>query len=336
MNTKKHIIAALFVLGTSLACMFVERLVVDPVMERLPSPTLPASEGGSPQGCLDRLNEALETRPFDPIGNTIYEESSANFDLVIYRVEGDEIKDPVILYVPADYRKFQEDVVSHRRIWDFYVAIIPSELRKLVKEFVIFTDGPEADVGAWVRPSPGNPDNWQVGFDLLDSDFTPYLAEALVHETAHLLTLNSVQISYDEDHYYYYNEQQNVPACKQLAVDGACTTPNSYINLFYQRFWTGTYAEWWKTYEEAQSSDSDEEYWQILDQFYEGHSELFLNSYAATSIKEDMAESFSFFVLNEKPTGNSIPGQKVAFYYEFPELVEYRRQIIEGLCSYLR
>jgi hypothetical protein len=106
--------------------------------------------------------------------------------------------------------------------------------------------------------------------------------------------------------------------------------------LFYQKFWKDTYTEWWNIHEEAVRTDSDDEYWQIMDQFYEQHSELFLNDYAATNIKEDLAESFSYFVLNGRPTGDSIPEQKVAFYYEFRELVEYRRQIIEGLCSYLR
>jgi len=195
MNTKQHILAGVLVLEISLACMFVERLVTDPFAESLSNPvSLPSSESSSLQSCLDRLNEVLETRPFAQIGNIIYEELGAEFDLVIYPVDGDEIKDPVILYVPSEYRKYQEDTASHRRIWDFYVAIIPPELRESVKEFVIFTDGPEGDWGAWVRPSPGNPDDWQVGFDLLDSDYPPFLADALVHETAHLLTLNACQI----------------------------------------------------------------------------------------------------------------------------------------------
>jgi hypothetical protein len=287
--------------------------------------------------CLDRLDQVLETRPFAPIGNSIYEEQGASFDLVVYKVKGDEILEPAILYVPSEYQKYQEDTASHLRIWEFYVAIIPPELRKLVKEFVIFTDGPNGEAGAWVRPSPTEKDYWQVGFDLLDSDYPLFVADALVHETGHLLTLNTSQIPEDKDHYYFYDSREdNVLGCSQYAVDGKCSLSSSYINLFYQKFWKDLYKEWWEADQEAQKTGSSEEYWQAMGQFYDKHSELFLNSYAATNIEEDMAESFSFFVLNARPSGSSVSERKVSFYYEFPELVEYRQQIIEGLCSYVK
>jgi len=336
MNSKQPILTAFLVLTTALACMFVEDLAIEPLPSALPEAASPAvRENRSPADCLDHLNVALETQPFDQIGNPVYEELGARFDLVIYKVEGDQIKNPIILYVPSEYRKYQEDTAAHRRIWDFYAAIIPPELRRPVTEFVIFTDGPESDSGAWVRPSPGDPENWQVGFDLLDSDYPPFLTDALIHETAHILTLNSAEIPDDEDHYYFFDGRQNVPDCPQLVVNGSCSPAGSYINLFYQRFWKDIYAQWWLTDQQAQRAESDEEYWQMIERFYEQHSELFLNSYAATNIEEDLAESFTFFVLNDRPTGNAIPDQKAAFYYEFPELIDYRQQIVAGLCSYL-
>jgi hypothetical protein len=365
MTTNKKIYVIPFILFITMACAFVQNMVFPPSPTAAPpSPQLsnptaististeisaPTSESiNNPEpiactsddclnACLDRLDQVLETRPFAPIGNSIYEEQGANFDLVIYKVEGDEIIEPTILYVPSEYRKYQDDTASHLRIWKFYVAIIPSELRKLVNEFVIFTDGPSGDAGAWVRPSSTNPDDWQVGFDLLDSDYPLFVADALVHETGHLLTLNTLQIPEDEDHYYFYDSRtNNVLGCSQYAVYGKCSLPNSYINLFYQRFWKDVYKEWWETDQKAQDTKTFEEYLNVMEQFYDDHSELFIDSYAATNVEEDMAESFSFFVLNPQPSGNSVSEQKVAFFYEFPELVEYRQQIIEGLCSYVR
>ncbi len=349
---------------TSLACAFVQKMIFppSPTPDHPSSPesenTMPAPSTESPasspelinnpepincsdddclNACLDRLNAVLETRPLDPIGNSIYEEQGAEFNLVVYKVNGDEITDPAVLYVPSEYRKYQEDTEAHLRIWNFYVAVIPAELRKLVNEFIIYTDGPEGDSAAWVNPSDTDEGYWQVGFDLLDSDYPPFLAETLVHETAHVLTLNTAQLPDDEDHYYYYDERKQIFfGCEQYVVNGSCSLPNSYLNLFYQRFWKDSYAEWWEVNQEAQETKTSDEYFEVMERFYDKHNDWFINSYAATDMEEDIAESFTFFALNPKPSGNSIYEQKVAFYYDFPELVEYRRQMIEGLCSYIR
>jgi len=360
MKTSIKLCLSLSITITTIACAFVQNMIFPPSPEpptsipplTLPTPTpistsvsssigtiepILCTDDNCLQACLDRLENVLQTRTFDAIGNSIYEEQGADFNLVIYKVDGDGIVDPAVLYVPSDYHKYQEDTTSHLRIWEFYVAMIPSELRKWVREFIIFTDGPAAGAGAWVIQSATDADDWQVGFDLLDSDYPPFLADTLVHETAHLITLNTSQVPYDEDHYYYYDAKQGtVPGCSQYAVDGGCSLPDSYINLFYQKFWKDSYAEWWEIEEEARDAESDDEYYELMEQFYDRHEDWFLNSYAATNVEEDMAESFSFFVLNPKPVGNPTYEQKVAFYYEFPELVEYRRQIIEGLCSYIQ
>jgi hypothetical protein len=355
MNKTIAICIAFSVLILTMACAFVQNMIFPPGTST-PSPsgdnrtaevsTLPVpkmdpvpitcSNDECLNSCLNRLDAVLETSSFDSISNSIYEQQDTNFNLVIYKVDGDQIKDPAILYVPPDFHKYQEDTAAHQRIWDFYIAIIPAELRAMVSEFVIYTDGAGSGSGAWVSQTLRDPDQWQVGFDLLDSDYPPYLADALIHETGHLLTINTAQMPFDDLHYYSYDEEQNgFRGCPQYAFDSACSLPDSYINLFYERFWKDIYAEWTQVELEAEDAQSFEEYLEAMEQFYEGHEALFLNSYAATNIREDMAESFSYFVLNPKPDGNSISEKKVGFYYEFPELVNYRHQIIEGLCAYV-
>lgn len=364
MTTSHKLMLALLALLTTMACAYVENMIFPPS----PAPDLPAS--GLPSltaepapaevptqwaepfdnpepitcsdddcldACLDRLDTVLETKPFKSIGNSIYEEQGANLNLVVYQVKGDEITDPAVLYVPDEYRKYQEDTDSHLRIWKFYAAMIPAELRALISEFIIYTDGPEGESMAWVQPSSTHEGTWQVGFDLLDSDYPLYLAETLVHETAHVMTLNEAQVPYDEDHFYFYNEKEKgFPGCDQYVLDGSCSLPESYINLFYQQFWKDSYAEWWELDQEAQNAATSDEYFEIMEEFYNDHSDWFLNDYAATDIREDMAESFAFFALNPRPSGDEVYEQKVAFFYDFPELVEYRQQMIEGLCSYIR
>ena len=49
-----------------------------------------------------------------------------------------------------------------------------------------------------------------------------------------------------------------------------------------------------------------------------------------------MAVSFEYFVLNPKPTGSGLSAQKMRFYYDFPELVALRQQMIQSMCSYVQ
>jgi hypothetical protein len=306
--------------------------VVTPTLE-----PIACSDDSCLDACLDRLSTVLETKASEPIDKAIGQ--GKEYDLVVYKVNGDEISDPHLLHVPDEYLKYQEDTEAHLRIWKFYVAFIPPELRATIKSFIIFTDGPH-ETTAWVSRSGGDTDYSQVGFDLLDSDYPPSLADTLVHETGHLLTLNKSQMETNETaRYYYYDEKQkDFFGCEQYVADGSCSLPDSYINLFYQKFWKSSYAEWWKVEQEAQKANSSDEYWELLERkFYGKHEEWFLNPYAGTSIEEDMAESFAFFVLNPKPRRTKwVYQQKIDFYYDFPELVRYRQEMIESLCSYIK
>lgn len=335
----------------TMACAFVQDMIYPPsptpnipTPSQTPSPTVtttptvepPTCDDDCLSVCLERLDIVLETEPLELIGNDNYEGESTEFDLVTYEVNGDEISDPYIFYVPSEYRKYQKDTEAHQRIWGFYVAVIPPELRSTIKTFAIFTDGPREKT-AWVSRSSTDEDYSQVGFDLLDADYPPILADTLVHETAHLLMLNGSQVVYDKAHPHYYEEEkQSFFECEQFVSDGGCSLPTSYINLFYQEFWNDSYAEWWQINEKAEDADSSEEYWDVIDEYYDEHNDQFINSYAASDVEEDMAESFAFFVLHPKPIAKWTYEKKVDFYYDFPELVEYRRQIIQGLCSYVK
>ena len=166
MKTNLKIWVSLFVLITSMACAFVQNMIFppQPVPESFtftPIPThlfdpmsdpapITCTDDSCLRACLDRLEDVLQTRPFDSVGNPIYEEQDAEFNLVIYQVHGDQITDPAALYVPSEYHKYQEDTDSHMRVWEFYVAMIPSELRTLVNEFVIFTDARTQGDKEWV------------------------------------------------------------------------------------------------------------------------------------------------------------------------------------------
>ena len=73
-----------------------------------------------------------------------------------------------------------------------------------------------------------------------------------------------------------------------------------------------------------------------VDRFATKYHDHFARPYAATNIKEDMAVSFEYFILNSKPTGSGLSAQKMRFYYDFPELVALRQQMIQSMCSYVQ
>jgi hypothetical protein len=60
-----------------------------------------------------------------------------------------------------------------------------------------------------------------------------------------------------------------------------------------------------------------------------------VTEYAASNPSEDLAESFTAFVLQEKPTKSTVgfihSDQKILFFYDFPELVEIRDFIRSNL-----
>jgi hypothetical protein len=95
------------------------------------------------------------------------------------------------------------------------------------------------------------------------------------------------------------------------------------------------YDDWLETVYKA-DTNTEEEFRQAVRQFYEKHSEDFAREYAATNIKEDLAVSFEHFVLEPKPSGNGLVEQKILFYYDFPELVALRQQMIQSICSYVQ
>jgi hypothetical protein len=105
------------------------------------------------------------------------------------------------------------------------------------------------------------------------------------------------------------------------------------MNLFHQKFWVDIYDDWLENVEE-QGVSSDAEYEMLVGDFYKKYDDQFVREYAATNIREDMAESFMHFVLETKPDGDLIYRQKIAFFHDFPELVQLRRQMIQNICSY--
>lgn len=252
--------------------------------------------------------------------------------LVTYRVDGDQLTEPYYEEVPADLQDEQDDVQMHQRLWEYFAALIPPDARGVLAEFSVMTDGAD-NVLAAVAQTYDDPSLWGLEVDLADSADYDYLTFTLVHEFAHVLTLGPSQVppseavfNNPEDNEIYMNE---VAACPNFFPGEGCANSDSYINLFYDRFWRDLYSEW----DAINLEEDDALYYEKLDDFYYSYQDQFLTDYAVTHPAEDIAESFSFFIFSDLPDGGSIAEQKILFFYNFPELVDLRTRIHANVCA---
>ena len=319
------LVLTLGLLTVSLACATAERMVAAPV-----DPPIDCNDDSCLDACLAHVSQMLESAPAAEVGGD-YAGADANFNLVTYKVDSDQILEPDTLWVPSEYKAYQQDNAAHQRAWDYFTSLIPADQRKWVTQYVVFTDG-SANTLAWVdEVEYGDNAHWKLGVDIIDAANPIYLTATLAHEVGHLITLNADQIFRKEN--FAYTPYQNTAVCAQFTSGEGCSTPDSYINQFYKKFWVGIYDEWLESVYKADANSTDE-FRAIVRDFYSKHADEFQMEYAATNIKEDMAVSFESFLLSPKPTGNSIPDQKILFYYGFPELVAMRSQVIHAICAY--
>lgn len=124
----------------------------------------------------------------------------------------------------------------------------------------------------------------------------------------------------------YFDAEES---CSTYFTGEGCAKADSYFYLFFDSFWRDFYDEW----NEIQYIEDDDEYYEALDNFYFEYEDHFVTDYAATNPGEDIAETWAFFVTQSKPDGDTIAEEKMLFFYQFPELVQLREQIIARTYS---
>ena len=333
-------------LFSTLACRAATRLIIPDTPTPLPSstatsiptltPTLPPTLTPTLEyiaSCPQALDSIIvDSTAFDE--NFFNDETTADEEieyLVHYTVVEDELKTPLFDNVPDNLEKDQEDRTTHEEIWKLFKRLIPIEEREIVTGFGIFTDG-QYNYLAAVNQAERNPYKWELNVDIADSSQKTVLTFTLLHEFGHLLTLNrdQVEVSVPIYHHPYSEEvyQEEMDACPQYFPGEGCSNLDSYINQFFERFWTDLYTEW-QVIDEEEDEDT---HYNLLDDFYDTYQDQFLTDYAPTSPAEDIAESWTFFILAPKPELNSIANEKILFFYEYPELTELRAQILDRIC----
>jgi len=292
--------------------------------------------------CIRLEQEILEKA--EKIGDLFFEDEEdfnefAEEDITIlakYKIDNGNI----ILFLKPELvdeklKELQDDFSKHQKIWDRFKTLIPLVYAPFLVEFHIATDGKEETFGA-TETNENNVINWNLIVDIEDAFIgnkinDKELTYTLIHEFGHLLTLNLNQVDVsnnllgdisDLEYEQLYFERAN--KCKpRYFVDEGCTRESSYLNLFFKEFWSGIYNEYTKILE----LENDDAFYEAQEEFYEKRANQFITDYAATNPGEDIAESWTAFILQKKPAGNSISDKKILFFYDFPELVKLRKVI---------
>ncbi|MCH2233830.1 MAG: hypothetical protein MK078_06210 [Crocinitomicaceae bacterium] len=211
--------------------------------------------------------------------------------------------------------------------WGIVSSVLPNSiLETYVVSLRLITDGRHGDMGG-INQLDETLKVWQIDLDTADMRVTSTdsimvldYTHTLIHEFGHLITLNASQIELTNDQYEDLSKGY-------LTAEGYATK-ESYLYLFVQQFWRGPLFEEWI---EIDFIKNDKRRYKALYEFYLDHEEKFLTDYAAETPEEDIAESWTFFVLSDKPTGKLEKHAKVRFFYQFQELVNFRENIRENL-----
>ena len=189
-------------------------------------------------------------------------------------------------------------------VWETFTRVATVDFAAEVMTQYRVGDSAESDTLAYVYQED-DPDYWVLATNLATSEDTEQLIATLIHEYAHILTLDTTQL------------EPGASSCPTLELDEGCLYEDSVLQAFTKRFWS--------SYEDAPVSanaDSDVAY-----EFYLEHEDDFVSDYAATNVVEDVAESFMTFVLEEEPSSDTVVAQKLLFFWDYPEFVAIRERI---------
>lgn len=186
-------------------------------------------------------------------------------------------------------------------LWADVRALLPEGAFADFGRFEIFTDGP-AETLAYVYTMDAAGERWVLAIDPEDAGDGQYFTETILHEYFHYLSLNDDQVTYTRNQ---TTDTYNEP--------GMVSRPDSYLNDFYQRFWSGYLDD---------CLAGDDTY-----NFFLRHYDDFVSDYASTDPSEDICESFTYFVLYEKEEAWDVWEEKLNFFYDYPELVAFRDEV---------
>lgn len=142
-------------------------------------------------------------------------------------------------------------------VWEIVDATWPDAQRDELAQLSVVREEPRGLVGV-VHPSVTG--GWILSLDVADLDDRALLEETIVHELSHVVTL--------DDDVFVFGE---VDGCTGAQISLGCAAAGSILAEFSNRFWPGDVSS--------------------------GRSGDYVNAYASSGAHEDLAETFTAWVL---------------------------------------
>ncbi|ANQ48605.1 hypothetical protein MY04_1228 [Flammeovirga sp. MY04] len=210
-----------------------------------------------------------------------------------------------------------------KKYWSYIMSVLPHDLiNEYVVRFRLYTDGIQDDLGGFNSMSESNKE-WTIEFDIADMDLNSenpdYVEDyqhTLIHEFGHLISLNASQMQPTEDE--YQDDSKGYLTSEGYAIKG------SYMDKYIKAFWGDDILFEW---DKIAAIKNENKRVRKLQNFYYKYDNEFVSDYACESPEEDFAESWTFFVLCDISEPKNVKEDKVIFFHQFPELVEYRKKI---------
>lgn len=220
--------------------------------------------------------------------------------------ESDEDFGTVEVYdVLTDGSLSPEATGTTAEVWELFQRIATVDFTAEVMLQYRVGDAPDSDTLAYVYQD-SDPQYWILAANLATADDEELLVATLIHEYAHILTLAT-------------DEFDPAGTCDaDIELMEGCPAEDSVLGAFRERFWDG-YGD------EAPAGDNTDP--DIAWDFYLANEDDFVSDYAATNVVEDIAESFAVWVMEASSDGDSVVGEKLRFFDEYPELSAIRERI---------
>ncbi|MBS4749839.1 hypothetical protein KG091_01970 [Carnobacteriaceae bacterium zg-ZUI78] len=230
----------------------------------------------------------------------------------------DVVDDTLLPVVKTDLTA--EEQKQSEEVFDIFKSMIPKEWRKYLAFFYVYKG---SGFSAAVYNDQEHPLEQELFFDIDNyNDLKQYgayypkisIIETMVHEFGHMFSLSP-----DQRHLDFQGHKRTDFYLSGIKSDG-------YLRAFYQAFWKDIDPNW---IDFASVRTKDDERF-----FYEKNKDNFVGTYATTDPDEDFAESFKYFIFTQRNDFKGLPyEQKILFFYQYPELVLLRAQMIKEIVA---
>lgn len=178
-----------------------------------------------------------------------------------------------------------------QEVWALVRATLPPAAVATIRQLNVVTDGRDGTL-AMVHRSMVDDTEWVLSIDPAETDET--LVGTLVHEYAHMLTLRPADLA---------SRAASRDGCDGVRIALGCAHTDSALAAWADAFWSGV----------TEPADTDHR--------------AFVTEYAASSVHEDLAETFMSWVLDDVARPSATVRAKFAFFADRSEFVTARDEI---------